>query len=1003
MKTRTIQQSFGGGRMSADMLGRAEDVKARSGLHVARNVRTTMSGTVESRTGWGFVAAAPSHARTSVVRSFDSSASDAVALAITGWDGSPSTWGVIRFISRGALVPLGYSPPFWTYAGSMIWTISPFAAGTPIKVTIATHGRVAGEAVRFATTGTLPGPLNTTTTYYVRTVVDANNFTIAYEPNGVEIPYDGVTSPAGTPSTHRRYAQGDMVTRSGTSYTAVQENSAIVPGVTSGWQDYWYAQSGTYFEVPHRYADAHLHDLDTSAIEGATMTIAHRSYPASELVRESVDFWRLRAITFAAAVQSPKWATPAVVAYPGEIFDITGAANGGAPTRLILTVASPHSYAIGETIYVEGMVGVTGVPDGFYAVGAKNVTNTTIDLRWINGGGWTTSGGAWVSGGTVRSATPTSIVTNFYLVTSVDNEGLESDPIASSGILNILEVGGSYNTLFWLPVSGAVSYRIYRLDNGRFQFLDETTSSTYQDAGDGTDDSKLLPVRDTTINGGPTGYPGCATLFEGRRWFLSTADRRLGVWATRSGTFADMTFHRPFPVADDRLSFNLRSRSSSIEHAVAQAQTLILLTDSEEIRVAALEGGALNALDQIPARPITRHGSTKRTPAVVGGVMVFETRGGRVLELGFRADAGWSTQSLSERTSDWFDGQLLVDGIAVQRAPIQTLWMCHPDGRMLGLTYAPEEQIAGWHDHDTQGTFESVCAVPEDGEEVLYAVVRREVGGSQVRYFERQAERAWDTLADRRYLDSFATFDGTNTTATTLTLTGGTDWEAGESITLTASAATFAYPATTDRGDQIKWLGEYRVRIDSTSSTTVATGTILDSFAAAPAAPSAVWAWGRDTIGGLSHLEGKLVQVVADGVPLQQQTVTGGTISLRTRAVIGSPSVPTVGFRVHVGLGYRAEAVPMPPAVPIDGLGHGRQGSQTHVHLRLRRSAPFRVGPFGGGDETLTRTQEPDDFTGVTREPVFGKWNPDKQIRMVQDDPLPMVVCAAVYSVAWGD
>lgn len=1004
MRTRSIQQSFGGGRMSADMLGRAEDAKGRSGLYVARNVRTTMSGTIESRSGWQFVAAATSHARTSVVRAFDSSAVDSVVLAITGWDGGPSTWGIMRIISHGALVPLGSHAAFWTYAGSMVWTISPLSAGTPIRVTIATHGRVAGEAVRFTTTGVLPGPLTVGTTYYVRNVIDANTFTIAYEPSGAEVQYDGVTPPSGLPTAHRFYAQGDMVTRSGVTYTAVQDSSAITPGVTSGWADYWYAQGGTYFEIPHRYADAHLHDLDTSAIEGSTMTIVHRSYPASELVRESAAFWRLRRISFASTVQPPRWAPTAIAPYVGDVFDVVSAADGGGPTRLIITVGATHPFAVNEALYVEGLTGLANpVADGFYALGAKNTASTTIDLRSVGTGAWVQGGAGSSTTGTVRAASTSAILTNYYRVTSVGVDGRESDGGAAAGALNILEVGGSYNTLTWLAASGAVSYRIYRVDNGRYQFLDETTETTYRDVGDGTDDTRLLPLVDATINGSPSGYPGCAALFEGRRWLLSTDASRLGVWATRSGTSNDLTYHHPDPVADDRLAFSLRSRSNSIEHAIAQAQTLILLTDSEEIRVASLEGGALSALDPIPSRPVTRHGSTKRIPAVVGGVIVFESRGGRILELGFRSDEGWGVRSLSERTSDWFDGGLLVDGIAVQRAPIQTLWMCHPDGRMLGNTYAPEEQLAGWHDHDTQGTFESVCACPEGGEEVLYAVVQREVGGNLVRYFERQVERAWETLADRRYLDSFATYDGTNTTATTLTLTGGTNWKAGESITLTASAATFAYPATTDRGDQIKWLGLYRVRIESTSSTTVATGTILDDFAAAPAGPSAVWTWGRDTIAGLDHLEGKVVKIVADGVVLQQQTVAGGTVSLRTRAVLGSPSVATVGFRVHVGLGYRAEAVTMPPSVPIDGLGHGRQGSTTHVHLRMRRSAPFRVGPFGKGDEALNLTQEPDDFTGVTREPVFGNWNPDKQIRMVQDDPLPMVVCAAVYSVAWGD
>jgi hypothetical protein len=416
-----------------------------------------------------------------------------------------------------------------------------------------------------------------------------------------------------------------------------------------------------------------------------------------------------------------------------------------------------------------------------------------------------------------------------------------------------------------------------------------------------------------------------------------------------------------------------------------------------------VESGALTADQPVPARPITRNGSTKRRPAVVGGTVVFENRGGQLLELGFRSDAGWSVQNLSERCADWFDGYSLADGIAVQRAPIPTLWAVQSDGRLLGLTYAPEQAVAGWHEHVTDGLFESVCCIPEGREDVVYLVVQRTINGSTVRYFERMAPRYFATLSDRRYLDSFLTFDGTNTTATTLTLTGGTDWEAGETITLTASAATFAYPATTDVGDQIKWLGLYRVRITATSSTTVATGTIIDDFAAAPSGASAVWTWGRDTITGLGHLEGEQVQIVADGVVMAPKTVTSATVSLTTKAALGSPSTSTVGFKVHVGLGYTAEAIPAPPAVPIDGLGQGRMASTSHVHVRMRRSAPFYIGPLGGPSQSLNKTHEADDFTGPSREVTDGKFSLDKQIRMLQTDPLPMVVTGAVYTLTWGD
>jgi hypothetical protein len=565
MRTRTIQQSYGGGRMSPDLLGRPEDARVRFGLSKAYNVRTTTSGGFESRTGTQYVASASSATRTSVVRPFVSSPTTAVVLAITGWDGNSSNWGTFRFISNGAMVPLGSFPAYWTQSGSMVWTISPLSAGTVIRVTVSTHGFTGQEPIRFTSTGNLPGPLVVGTTYYVRNIIDANNFTLAFEPNGAEIQYDAVTSSSGTTTVHRRYLQGDVVTRSGTTYTAVVDVSAVEPGVTGGWASSWYVQGGTYFEVPHQYADADLVDLDMSAQEGEMLTIAHTSYPVRELVRESSTFWRLRQVSFVSTVLPPNWAPTAIAPYAGEVFNIvvSGTGNGGSPTRLILITATEHPYAVGEVLYVAGLAGLVGVPDGFYAVGAKNTTSTTIDLRSYTGGEWVAaSSGTYTGGGTIRAASTSSILTNFYRITSVDADGRESDGGPASGALNILEVGGSYNTLTWLGASGAVSYRIYRADNDRYQLLDETTATSYRDKGDAVDSEFTLPVVDNALNSTSNYYPSCASLFEGRRWFFTTIAEPLAVWATRSGTSSDMSYHRPL-VPDDRLNFTIRSQSSA--------------------------------------------------------------------------------------------------------------------------------------------------------------------------------------------------------------------------------------------------------------------------------------------------------------------------------------------------------------------------------------------------------------------------------------------------------
>ena len=102
MKTRTIQQSFGGGRMSPAMFSRAEDVRGRQGLAEAKNCRTTTTGGLESRTGTRFCVAAKDSTRAAVVRPFIVGPTDSVVLVLNGWDGNPSNYGTIRFLVNGS-------------------------------------------------------------------------------------------------------------------------------------------------------------------------------------------------------------------------------------------------------------------------------------------------------------------------------------------------------------------------------------------------------------------------------------------------------------------------------------------------------------------------------------------------------------------------------------------------------------------------------------------------------------------------------------------------------------------------------------------------------------------------------------------------------------------------------------------------------------------------------------------------------------------------------------
>jgi hypothetical protein len=293
--------------------------------------------------------------------------------------------------------------------------------------------------------------------------------------------------------------------------------------------------------------------------------------------------------------------------------------------------------------------------------------------------------------------------------------------------------------------------------------------------------------------------------------------------------------------------------------------------------------------------------------------------------------------------------------------------------------------------------------IPEGDEDAVYVVVRRDVDGSSVRYVERLQTRLFDALEDAFFVDSGLTFDGTNTGATTMTVTGGTAWDSTEELTITASVATFAFPAQTDAGDEIVLYDgddEYRLAISSTTSTTVAKAYVDNTLPVAlRSTATAIWAFARDTMSGLSHLEGCTVSILGDGAVHPQQDVASGVISLDRPCV-----------KVVSGLPITADIQTLPVAIGLkDGsYGQGYRKNINKAWLRVYRSSGIFIGPDADNlVEAKQRTTEPygspPDLKSEEIEVVAKpSWGDSGQVFVRQSDPLPLTVVSLTVEVAWG-
>lgn len=278
-------------------------------------------------------------------------------------------------------------------------------------------------------------------------------------------------------------------------------------------------------------------------------------------------------------------------------------------------------------------------------------------------------------------------------------------------------------------------------------------------------------------------YPGAVSYFEQRRWFGGTQNRPNNLWATRPGTEADMSFSLPSQ-SDDRIAVRVAAREANrILHIVPLAQ-LMLMTGAAEWRVSPLNSDAITP-ESMSVRPQSYVGASNVQPLVVGSSMIYGAgRGGHLRELGYNYEAGgYISGDVCLRAPHLFDNLTIVD-LAYSKAPSPVVWAVSSSGKMIAMSYVPEQQVGGFSTIETKGSIESVCVVAEGDEDIVYVEVMRTVNGQAVRFVERMTERQYTDLKECVYVDCAGTYRGEAKTEIT-----GLTWLEGETVSILADGA----------------------------------------------------------------------------------------------------------------------------------------------------------------------------------------------------------------------
>jgi hypothetical protein len=336
----------------------------------------------------------------------------------------------------------------------------------------------------------------------------------------------------------------------------------------------------------------------------------------------------------------------------------------------------------------------------------------------------------------------------YYKVTAAAEETYEeSVPTPQVQVTPIaVPTAAAPNVLSWTPPAGApaaAEYYIY-LDpfgNGTFGFIGTATAMTsFRDTGFIPDFAVTPPIPRVLFDSAGN-YPRVAAHYQQRRLFAHTDHEPDAIYGSRTGLRSNFNIASPLQ-DDDAITFRIAgNQQHPVRNMVGLKVGLIVLTDAGD--------------------PLT--------PVVVGNAILYvQTRGAILRELRFDQQVeGLAGRDLTIFAAHLVDGYTL-QALDYQQTPHSVAWACRSDGTLLGLTYIHEEDVWGWHRHDTgaAGRFEDVCEVPEPGEDAVYVLVRRTIGGSFVRYIERLERRTiLNWAADSFFVDAGLSYSGAPVTS----------------------------------------------------------------------------------------------------------------------------------------------------------------------------------------------------------------------------------------------
>jgi hypothetical protein len=376
-----------------------------------------------------------------------------------------------------------------------------------------------------------------------------------------------------------------------------------------------------------------------------------------------------------------------------------------------VVTANAHGFVTGNLISISGVGGMT-------EVNGRSFTITVLDANSFQLNGEDSSAHtAYTSGGTAsRQNGATTIGSGFgdfdktytYVVTAVDAEGVESLASAETSLTakSLSQTGGV--RLQWDSVAGAEYYRVYKdpsVGTAVYGWIGDSNNTSFDDYNIAPVVSDAPPEDRQPFNGADN-KPSAVTYYQQRQVFADTNNEPQAVYTTQTNNFNSLRTSTPAR-DDDAVTFTINARQVNQIRHLLPLDSLIILTSGGEWILTEGQDRVLTP-STIGVRIQSYNGSSIVPPVVINSTALYlQEKGARLRDLGYEFTSDkYTGNDLSLMSEHLFEGKQIT-AMAYSAEPYSIVWCVRDDGVMLGLTYQREHQVWGWHQHSTQGEFES--------------------------------------------------------------------------------------------------------------------------------------------------------------------------------------------------------------------------------------------------------------------------------------------------------